>query len=281
MTIVGMLPHTRTRSVSINRSTSAGSNLPSRKTSRPPDSSVLQLTWMPARWNSGTDSMLTVPGWVSDSSSGSRPVRTSRLWMLATTARWDMSTPLGAPVVPELNMMIASASSSGGASVEGFLVRHPIDRLAQSGHRQGGTPLLAVGDHQRGIGLVEGGADLVVAPPGVAEDGGAADRLHRPEADDPFDGVEADEGHPVSRAHAMLPQDRSHPGDRPLVLRRGEPALALDEQFAVGPAPRGEQELADRVRPVGVEPAGMPVDHALGDLPAPVRCRERGRVTHR
>ncbi len=34
--------------------------------------------------------------------------------MLPTTDRWLIRTPLGAPVVPELNMMTARASSSAG-----------------------------------------------------------------------------------------------------------------------------------------------------------------------
>lgn len=48
-TIVGIDPHTRTRSRSMSRNTSPASNFPSRNTSRPPDRSVVMLVWMPAR----------------------------------------------------------------------------------------------------------------------------------------------------------------------------------------------------------------------------------------
>ncbi len=84
----------------------------------PPVSRARQLVWMPARWNSGTDSRLTVPGWPGGSSLGSRPVSTSRFCRLAMTERWDMTTPLAVPVVPEENMIRAGSSSVTRAGCE-------------------------------------------------------------------------------------------------------------------------------------------------------------------
>src|SRR3712207_8679354 len=79
----------------------------------------------------------------------SRPVSSSRFWMFATTARCDIRTPLGAPVVPELNMTIARARSEENRS-ELQPAQYPVCRLLLEKNKTLDTHVSTRGsEHQR------------------------------------------------------------------------------------------------------------------------------------
>ena len=252
----------------------------------PPVSRVVQLVWMPARWNSGTDSRLTVPGWPGGSSVGSRPVSTSRFCRLAMTERCDMTTPRAVPVVPDENMIRAGSSSATGtgsrAAGPGAAGRRPPAGAARPARGRGppgrGTAPPGAGlagQHQHGRGLIQGRGRLGPAPPRVAEHRDGAQGLRRPERDDPLDLVEPEQHDPLARPHAQPAQVRRDPGHGAGERAVAEPALALDEELALRPASRAGQQFGQGARPPGVRQAGMAARGAGHDLPPPARFLSR------
>ena len=201
--------------------------------------------------------------------------------MFATTERCDISTPLAAPVVPELNMISARSSSAAGAGSNG---RWPSpstrDRTSAKVTRVRSGPRSRSVIASAGTTWPDRVPNLLVAPPGVPEGGDGTENLQGPERHDPFDAVEAEQEHAVARADAACLQVRGDPGDGAFVAGAGQPAIALHQVLPVTPAAGVEQQVGDRARPARVDQAGMPGHDGAFYLTAPhfpgLRHHDRG-----
>jgi len=100
---------------------------------------------------------------------------------------------------------------------------------------------LTVDQKCRGRGIVQGKRDFGRRPPGIDRDRNGADRLHGPEAHQPFGIVAHADGDAIAFFDSGIAQEMRQRRDLGEVLPVGDLLVAIDEEYAVIELPGGFQ----------------------------------------
>ena len=176
---------------------------------------MTQHEWRPEMWKSGLAASDSIGGFGGASGSAgnrkaSRAPRMNAHVMYALKLRWVMTAPLGRPVVPLVNRIVAGSSSMigwSGSDAPGAIAQRG-EVVFEDHHRDAGVTgqpcrSLLIGEEQLGGGEFDAVSDLVFGPPSVHRHHDCAERGDRPEGLNPLGGVRGEDRNTVPVADAV------------------------------------------------------------------------------